>query len=57
MECPDCNVEMAPTAEEDELECPMCGGVYCLACQDWTDPNRYTSEPVEPEPVEPDCGV
>ena len=55
MECPDCKVEMAPTAEEDELECPTCGLVYCLACHGWMD-DAYTGEE-PPDLIEPDCGV
>ena len=55
MECKDCNVEMEFTAEEGEVECPLCGQVYCSICDAWMD-NRYTGED-PPEPIEPDCGV
>ena len=56
MECRNsCGVQMIPSDEEEELVCPTCGLVYCLACQGWMD-DAYTGEE-PPEPVEPDCGV
>jgi hypothetical protein len=41
---------MVPSHEEDELECPVCGLVYCLVCRGWMD-DAYTGAG-PPEPID-----